>query len=141
MNKRTVSLVLAAVVLLSAVAVFGAVMDGREPLALRILCVSGASGAAEDFREYARTGSETVWWSAVAEYRVFMQAYHLIQDDATAEYAWCNSVYGFLLKGPERAGDQAEELARAMELLAENPEDVNAFEVISRVNNELLHGT
>ena len=141
MNRKGLTLVLAAVVLLAAVAVFGAVMDDREPSDLWVLCVSGASGAAEDFREYVRTGSETAWWSAVAEYRVFMQAYHLIQDDTTAEYTWCNSVYGFLLRGSQRAGDQAEELVRAMELLAENPEDVNGFEILSRINNELLHGT
>lgn len=141
MNKKILVLVLAAVMLVAAVAAAGVVNGNREPSDLWVLCASGAAAAAEDFREYIRTGSETAWWSAVAEYRVFMQAYHLIQDDVSAEYTWCNSVYGFLLRGPDRAGDQAEELARAMELLAENPEDVNAFEIISRVNNELLHGT
>lgn len=141
MSKKVLALILAAVVLLAAIIAVGTVNGNRKPSDLWVLCVSGASGAAEDFREYIRTGSETAWWSAVAEYRVFMQAYHLIQDDATAEYTWCNSVYGFLLKGPERAGDQAAKLVRAMELLAENPESVNGFEIISRVNNELLHGT
>lgn len=141
MNQKGLALALAALVLLAAIAALGPVMDARDPSDLWTLCVSGASGAAEDFREYARTGSETAWWSAVAEYRVFMQAYHLIRDGTTAEYTWCNSVYGFLLKGPQQAGDQAEELARAMELLAENPETANGFEIISRVNNEFLHGT
>ena len=141
MHQKVLTLVLAAVVLLAAIIAVGTVNGNREPSELWTLCVSSAAGAAEDFREYARSGSEMAWWSAVAEYRVFMQAYHLIQDDATAEYTWCNSVYGFLLKGPERAGNQVAELIRAMELLAENPEDINAFEIISRVNNELLHGT
>ena len=139
MHQKVLTLVLA--VLLAAVAAAGVVNGNREPSDLWVLCVSGAAAAAEDFREYARSESEMAWWSAVAEYRVFMQAYHLIQDDATAEYTWCNSVYGFLLKGPERAGNQVAELIRAMELLAENPEDINAFEIISRVNNALLHGT
>ena len=141
MNKRILALGLAVLVLLAAAAALGTVTGNREPAKLRVLCVSGAAGAAEDFREYARTGSETAWWSAVADFRVFMQAYHLLTDGGNAEYTWCNSVYGFLLRGPERAGEQAEMLARAMKLLAENPEDVNGFEIISRVNNELLHGT
>lgn len=140
MNKRILALAMAILVLLAAVAVFGTVIRSREPSDLWLLCVSSATEAAENFREYTRTGAETAWWSAVAEYRSFMKAYRLLSDESNAEYSWCNSVYGFLLRGSERAGDQAEELARAMELLAENPEDVNGFEIISRVNNELLHG-
>lgn len=140
MAKRYLAITLAAIVLLAAVVVLGAMIGNREPSDLWVLCTSSAAGAAEDFREYVRTGAETAWWRAVAEYCSFMKAYHLMQEDAHAEYTWCNSVYGFLLRGPERAGDQAEELARAMELLAENPEDPNGFEIISRVNNELLHG-
>ena len=78
MKRKTLALVLAAVVLLAAVVVMGAVIRSREPSDLWRLCVSGASGAAEDFREYVRTGSATAWWSAVAEYRSFMQAYLLL---------------------------------------------------------------
>lgn len=140
MNKRVLALVLAAVVLMAAVAVVGAVTGNREPSDIWLLCTSSAAGAAEDFREFARSGTETAWWSAVAEFRVFMQAYHMIQAEASAEYTWCNLVYGFLLRGPDRAGDQAEILAQAMELLSRNPEDINGFEIISRVNNELIHG-
>ena len=74
MKRKVLALVLAAVVLLAAVVVMGAMIRSREPSDLWLLCVSGTSGAAEDFREYARTGSETAWWSAVAEYRSYMQA-------------------------------------------------------------------
>lgn len=140
MSRKILSLGLAAVVLLAAVTAVGVVWNNREPSDLWELCTSSAAGAAEAFREFTRTGEEADWWSAVAEFRSFMQAYHFLQGETDAEYTWCNSVYGFLLRGPERAGNQAEELARAMELLAETPEDVNGFEIISRVNNELLHG-
>lgn len=140
MNKRVLSMVLAVAILLAAIAVLGAVIGNQTPSDLWLLCVSSASGAAEDFREFANTGAETAWWSAVAEYRSFMKAYRLLSDESNAEYTWCNSVHGFLLQGPDRAGAHAEELARAMERLAENPEDVNGFEIINRINNELLHG-
>lgn len=141
MNKKILAAVLAALVLLAAVTVLGLFLNGREPSDMWVLCTSSAARAAEDFREFARTGAETDWWSGVAEFRSFMKAYHLLHDGETgAEYIWCNSVYGFLLQGPDRAGDQAEVLAQAMELLARNPEDINGFEIISRVNNELIHG-
>lgn len=141
MAKRYLPIALAAIVLLAAVAAIGAVTGNREPSDVSLLCTSAAAGAAEDFRKYEQTGAERAYWSGVAEFRVFMQTYHLLQEDANAEYTWCNSVYSFLLRGPERGGDQVEELARAMELLAENPESVNGFEIISRVNNALMHGT
>ena len=40
--------------LVAAVAAAGVVNGNREPSDLWVLCVSGASGAAEDFREYIR---------------------------------------------------------------------------------------
>lgn len=140
MNKKMLSCVLAGVVLLAAVIAIGLFMGNRGPSDMWVLCTSSAAAAAEDFREFARTGAETIWWSAVAEYRTFTNAYLILMDGSNAEYLWCNSVYGFLLQSPDRAGNQAEELARAMELLAEDPEDVNGFTIISRVNNELIHG-
>lgn len=140
MNKRILAWVLTGVVLLAAVISFGLFLQRQEPSDMWKLCAASAASAAEDFREFARSGEETDWWSAVAEFRSFMQSYHFLQGESNAEYIWCNSVYGYLLLEPDRAGDQAEALAQAMELLALDPENINGFEIVSRINNALIHG-
>lgn len=125
--------------------VFAALWRGAVPrrdTALRELAAGSASGAADRFADYGASLDEADYWYGVAELRSFQSAYRMLTEKSggAAEYTACNRVYGALVLDPERGRTYAAELARVLTLLAEDPEDPNAWIGVNELANALECG-
>lgn len=141
-RKKPLTLLLALSLLLNAF-LFGCLKyeQGREKL-LEQCCVSFAYGAKTAFADYAHDGKDANYWQGVAEFRGFMQSYRLLtEEDSGGEYNWLSRLYASLVFDKDKVTEHIEQLRKVMRLLSEDYTDANAFEELSRLNNEIEHGT
>ena len=104
------------------------------------LCQSNAVQALSDFKSYKETGAEADYWQGVSNFKSFMNSWLAIEGHSSAEYTWCNSVYGSMVISPEKVQANIDELLAAMELIGEDYTDPNGHLRISELNNLLHHG-
>ena len=103
---------------------------------LELLCQANAAKALSDFSQYKVTGSEGDYWYGVSNYKSFLNTWLVLEGHSSAEYTWCNSVYGSMILSPEKVQAHIEELIVAMEIIGENYINPNGY----IKNNLLLHG-
>ena len=100
---------------------------------------AGAAEAYRQFEAYQEEGRDGDYWAGVAAYSSFQRAYGslALNRDKSANYAFCNEVYGSLLYSPERSKERISELVDVMKLLSENVLDERAYSRMSELRNEL----
>ena len=107
------------------------------------LCQINASQALVDFRQYKEMGAEGDYWYGVSNYKAFMNTWLALAGHSSAEYLWCNSVYGSMVLSPETVQAHIDELLIAMEIIGVDYTDPNGYlrisERISELNNLLKH--
>ena len=103
------------------------------------LCQINASQALVDFRQYKETRSEGDYWYGVSNYKAFMNTWLALGGHSSAEYLWCNSVYGSMVLSPETVQTHIDELLIAMEIIGKDYADPNGYLRMSELNNLLQH--
>lgn len=138
-NKRTYNAMIAAL-LLAAVAFCvlwqRALHDNSD---VEAIAQAGAAEAYRQFAAYQEEGREGDYWAGVAAYSSFQRAYGslALNTDKSANYAFCNEVYGSLLYSPERSKEHISELVGVMKLLSENVLDERGYSRMSELRNAL----
>ena len=103
------------------------------------LAQSGATNALTMFEEYRNTRKESCYWYAVAEFRTFQQAYHLLveQTNKQSNYTFCNEVYGYFVLNPERSHAHIDEIVHVMAILAADITDENGYIKMKELRNSI----
>ncbi len=106
---------------------------------LLLLAQAGATEAYADFSEYQASGQASDYWSGVAAFKSFEQAYYLLTENTsrTVNYTFCNEVFGFLVIHPDKCQDRIEDIVAVMDILAKNVEDENGYLKMSALRNTL----
>ena len=139
MKKRFTAAI--AVLTILAVLFCGLWLSEKNDLSeMEYLCQSNATQALTDFVRYKETGSEGNYWYGVSNYKAFMNTWLAIEGGSSAEYIWCNSVYGYMVLSPEEVQAHIDELLIAMEIIGTDYTNPNGYLRISELNNLLLHG-
>lgn len=107
---------------------------------MELLCQINAAQALSDFKQYKETGSEGDYRYGVSNYKAFMNTWLALEGGSSAEYLWCNSVYGSMVLSPENVQAHIDELLIAMEIIGTDYTNPNGYLRISELNNLLLHG-
>lgn len=138
--KKRFTAVIAALTML-AVVFCGLWLSERNDLSeMEYLCQSNAMQALSDFKQYKETGSEGNYWYGVSNYKSFMNTWLAMEGGGSAEYSWCNSVYGYMVLSPEAVQAHIDELLTAMEIIGTDYTNPNGYLRISELNNQLRHG-
>ena len=108
---------------------------------IKLLAQSSAADAYTDFTDYQNNGHESSYWSGVANFRSFQQAYYLMTEgtNKSTNYIFCNEVYGYLVLSPEESQGHISEVIEVMEILAQNVEDENGYIRMSELRNLFKH--
>lgn len=105
---------------------------------LKVMCKSSVNAALEHFEEYSTTGNEEEYIAGVAEFRAYMTTYLcLVNEASSAEYLWCNTLYGEMTLNPDGVKPHTAELVEALEYLAEDYQHPNGFNLINAINNKI----
>ena len=108
---------------------------------LEAICKTFAYSAKEQFADYAEQGNDASYWKGVAEFRGYMQSYHLqMEDEGGGDYIWLSQLYGNLLLEKDRVSMYMEELRKALRLLSEDIYSHNGLRDISERNNCIRYG-
>lgn len=142
MKKRIQAAVIICLVISSVV--FAMLWQGekRNRDDVRLLAQSAAAQAYASFQSFQATGEESDYWSAVADFRAFEQAYHLLTENTNKSdnYIFCNEVYGSLLLFPEKSQEHISQVIEVMGILSEDLEDALGHSKMSSLRNTLEHG-
>ena len=103
------------------------------------LCRTNAQMAHLGFEEYAERGDEVSYWSAVADFKAFVNTYLQREGEATPEYLWCNELFGFMTASPHKVMQNVDRLTEALLLLRNDFNDPNAYQKISSLNHLLMN--
>ena len=100
---------------------------------------AGAAEAYGQFTAYQEKGNDGDYWAGVAAFSSFQRAYGLLAMDTgkSANYAFCNEVYGSLLYSPERSKEHISEILDVMKILSENVLDERGYSRMSELRNAL----
>lgn len=139
-HKRLKALLMAALLLGNIVFFCLWQYEKNNEVLMEDFCTSAAYAAKERFADFAHYGSDTNYWQGVAEFRRFMQAYHLLMEDRQGNYLECNELYSNLLFEKERVVLYVEELRRVCRMLSEDFNDINAFHEMDKLNNLIAYG-
>lgn len=105
---------------------------------MEVMCKSSVNAALEHFEEYSISKNEADYISGIAEFRSYMTAYLCLTNEASsAEYIWCNTLYGEMTLDPEGVKSNIQKLIDALEYLAEDYTHANGFNLIHALTNEL----
>ena len=105
---------------------------------LEVMCKSSVTAALGHFEEYNTTGDEEDYIAGVAEFRAYMTTYLcLVNEASSAEYLWCNTLYGKMTLNPDGVKEHTDELVEALEYLVEDYQHPNGFNLINTLNNEI----
>ncbi len=104
------------------------------------LTQSSVQNSYQCFKAYSTNGNESDYWSGVAEFRAFEQAYYMLTEDVDQNYMNCNSLYGLMISSPEIIQSNMGELVAALELLNKNPFDPNGYMKLSVLLNSFSQG-
>ena len=141
MNRRASAIIMAALLLLAVSFFFLWQRQQPQPKEMVQLCQNSAAAALEDFHQFEQSGSEADYWSGVAEFKSFLNAFsYLREEKQQMEYLDCNQVYGVLLLNPEKAQQDLPLLLKALELLGRDYTDPNGYLRMNELKNQLIHG-
>ena len=109
---------------------------------LELLCRTSASHCLSHLVDYAADGKDPSFYGAVSEFRCFMQSYHLLTENTSANgnYTFLSEVYGCMLCAPERIEEDLDALISAMELLAQDIYDHSGHNLMYGLYIQLRHG-
>ena len=109
---------------------------------LELLCQACASGCLDSLLAYAETGDESDYLSAAAEFRGFMQSYHLLTErqSSHANYTFLNEAYGYMLCGRDKIEGNLDLLTKAMGKLSRDIYDFEGHELMYNLYVALRHG-
>ena len=136
-TKVTISIV--ALAMLAAVFCGLLLFEKNDHSEMEQLCQTNAAQALSDFRQYKETGAEGNYWYGVSNFKAFMNTWLAIKGGSSAEYLWCNSVYGYMVLSPEEVQAHIDELLTAMEIIGADYTNPNGYLRICELNNQLLH--
>ena len=141
-NRKRLPAIVLALSLIFNVVLFALLQYERQNEAkLETYCTACLYGAKERFADFAHDGEDVDYWQGVAEFRGFMQAYHLLlEDQGGGEYNWLNRLYTSMLFRKDKVTENLEQLRKVLRLLYEDYTDISALEELSRLNNEIEHG-
>ncbi len=106
---------------------------------VKAIAQAGATEAYRQFAAYQEKGRDGDYWAGVAAYSSFQRAYGslALNTDKSANYAFCNEVYGSLLYSPERSKEHISEIVGVMKFLSENVLDERGYSRMSELRNAL----
>ena len=91
------------------------------------------------FQTIQDSGAVGDYWYGVSNYKAFMNTWLALEGGSSAEYVWCNSVYGYMVLSPEEVQAHIDELLIAMEIIGTDYTNPNGYLRICELNNQLLH--
>ena len=138
MRKRALWILLAVVAILAVVFFCLWQAERGDDSQISRLCQSSASEAYYAFRDYRTEGDERDYWSGVAAFRTFMQAYLMLNDGSDAEYLDCSELYAHMLLDMPSVCGHIEALIDAMAILGQDYTDPNGYLRITALKNELI---
>lgn len=103
------------------------------------LCQINAAQALSDFRQHESSNSLGDYWKGVANFKAFLNTWLTIEGKSSAEYLWCNSVYGFMVLQPEKVQQHMDKVLEALELIGKNYTDPSGYHRIQELDNILKH--
>ena len=108
---------------------------------IRQLAQTSATDAYTQFSIYQTNGDDTDYWSGVASFRSFEQAYMLLVQGSNKEvnYLVCNDIYGCMISKPDKCKGSIDEIVSAIELLCEDIESIAAHDRLLELRNALQH--
>lgn len=114
-------------------------MERNDLSDMRELAQAGASSALELFEEYQNTGEDNCYWSAVAEFRSFEQAYGQLVDGTNKQsnYTYCDEVYGLLVLSSDSCKADIDEIISVMAILSNDVTDDNGYLRMADLRNHL----
>lgn len=141
-NMKWMNLLLA--VFLCAAIVFCALWqkEKRDKSDLELLCRASAVQCLDALADYSETESQVSFKNSLADFRTFMQCYHLLTEDTggNGKYISLNEVYGSMVCAPERIDANLDDLIRAMGLLSKDIYDYTGHNLMYDLYIELRHG-
>lgn len=139
MNKRWIAAF--AVVLVAAIVFFGLwIYEKNDQSDMEDLCQYNAAQALDDFRQYKSSNSEGDYWEGVANFKAFLNTWLTIEEKSSAEYLWCNSVYGYMIFQPEVVQENIDILLTSMEIIGEDYMHPSGYLRMQELDNILKHG-
>ncbi len=108
-----------------------------ERASMETLCQHSAREALESFKNYKASGENFYYISGVAEYHSFITNYRFLNNDDVGERMWSNTIYGYMIRQPEKVQNNLEGLIEALEYLAEDYDSPNGFNKINVYSNRL----
>ncbi|HWP79106.1 MAG TPA: hypothetical protein VN446_00540 [Candidatus Acidoferrum sp.] len=111
--------------------------ERRDRSDLILLAQANAATCAGGFEDYLKTGDDAMYWSAVADFRAFEQAYLVLSDGTAGNYIFCNEVYARLVFYPEVSKRHVEEVAAAMRMLAADVRDPAGFVEMAALRHDI----
>lgn len=138
MNKKlTVALVFT---LIAAIVFCGLwIYEKNDRSDMEKLCQYNALQALENFRQYKSSNSEGDYWEGVANFKAFLNTWLTIEGESSADYLWCNGVYGFMVLQPEKVQANIEKLLTAMEIIGEDYTHPSGYQRMNELDNLLKH--
>lgn len=109
---------------------------------MELLCQASAAQCLDALEDYSATGSQVSFNNAMADFRVFMQSYHLLTEDTDSnmECIYFNEVYGSMVCAPEKIDASLDALIGAMKLLSQDIYDYTGHNLMYDLYIELRHG-
>lgn len=138
MNKK---LIVALILVVVAAIIFCSlwIYEKNDQSDVEDLCQYNAAQALTDFRQYKNSNSEGDYWEGVANFKAFLNTWLKIEGKSSADYLWCNSVYGFMVLQPEKVQANIDKLLTAMEIIGEDYTHPSGYQRMNELDNLLKH--
>lgn len=107
---------------------------------LEALCQYNAAQALAGFQNFESSTSEGEYWKGVANFKAFLNTWLTVEEKGSAEYLWCNSVYGYMVLQPEAVQDNIDALLTAMDIIGKDYSHPNGYLRMQELDNILKHG-
>ena len=103
------------------------------------MCMDGAEAALLHFNEYQKSGKDSEYVAAVAEFRTFMTAYLCLGDKTDDEkYMLCAVLYEQMINNPDHIKTRIPELNVALDYLSEDYESEEGFGIIESLSLSVM---
>lgn len=101
------------------------------------LAQEGAREAYADFLKYQESSDESYYWSAVASFYSFQQAYYFIIEGTNNEtyYTFCNEVYAKLIFSPAQSQNHINDIIDTMKILSNDVQNANGYNRMGNLRN------
>lgn len=138
--KKTILIILIIVLVIAVLLLLGLHgMSLHDDSDILLLAQYGAREAYTSFTDFKNNGEESDYLNGVASFYLFQQSYYLLVEETnkSANYIFCNEVYGSLILSPEQAKLHISEILEVMKILADNVRDENGYVKMAELRNIL----